>query len=170
MKAVLGLFLLAGVALLMRSTALSVLAARGVVLDVLGFATLVWALKYGEAGGATFGFVLGLAADVDAGHWLGRHALLLSLLGYAVGRLARTVVRDSARTQFVMLFFGTLAHECWALAFELGGVVGWRYMGQRVLVAALATASAGMILLGLLRHGSGQALFGHAAVESGSRS
>jgi rod shape-determining protein MreD len=94
MKMLMGLLALVGVALLLRSTALSVLAARGVVLDVLAFVTVLWALRHGETWGTTFGFVLGLAADLDAAHWLGRHALVLALLGYAVGRLSHTLVRD----------------------------------------------------------------------------
>ena len=44
------------VVLLLRSTALTSLAARGVVIDVLAFATVVWALKYGASWGASFGF------------------------------------------------------------------------------------------------------------------
>jgi rod shape-determining protein MreD len=169
-RALLALITLVGVTLLMRSTALTVLAARGVVIDVLAFATLIWALKYGESWGATFGFVVGLAADIDAAHWLGRHALMLSLIGYSVGRLSRSVVRDSAMTQLVLLFVITLAHQAWALTFELGGVVGWRYLVVRVLMAAVATAPAGVLLLLLMRYGSGQPLFGHAALEPGPKS
>ena len=45
MRALGGLLVLAAVALLIRSTALSVLAARGVILDVLAFVTVVWALR-----------------------------------------------------------------------------------------------------------------------------
>jgi hypothetical protein len=38
------------VVLLLRSTALSAFAARGVVIDVLGFAVTIWALRTGRAG------------------------------------------------------------------------------------------------------------------------
>lgn len=158
-----GLLLLALTTLLMRSTALTVLAARGIVLDALAFATVVWALRAGETWGASFGFLLGLAADLDAAHWLGRHALVLALIGYTIGRLSRTLVRDSARTQLVLLFAATLVHEAWALAFELGGFTGWPYVIQRVLLAAGCTAPAGVLVLTLVRHGSGQPLFLHAA-------
>ena len=88
------------------------------------FATAMWALRYGETWGSTCGFTLGLAADLDAAHWLGRHALVLALMGYAVGRLSRTLVRDSARTQFVVLFSCTFLHQAWSAAFELGGAAG----------------------------------------------
>ncbi len=160
------LVLLALTALLMRSTALSVLAARGIVLDALAFVTVVWALRAGETWGASFGFMLGLAADLDAAHWLGRHALVLALLGYTIGRLSRTLVRDSARTQLVLLFIATLVHEAWALGFELHSLVGWRYIAQRVLLAAVCTAPAGVFVLTLVRQGSGQPLFVHAAAGS----
>jgi rod shape-determining protein MreD len=85
---ILGLFVFSAlVALLLRTTLLAGLAAHGVVLDVLVLATVAWSLRNGDAWGATFGFLLGLAADLDTAHWLGRHALALTLLGYGVGRL-----------------------------------------------------------------------------------
>jgi len=166
MRALGGLVLLVLTALLMRSTALTVLAARGIVLDALAFATVVWALRAGESGGATFGFVLGLAADLDAAHWLGRHALVLALIGYTIGRLSRTLVRDSARTQLVLIFVATLIHEAWAVAFELGGFVGWRYLALRVLLAGVCTAPAGALLLTFVRQGSGQPLFADTMLGS----
>ncbi len=154
------------VVLLLRSTALTSLAARGVVIDVLVFATVVWALRYGAPWGASFGFALGLAADLDSVHWLGRHALMLTLLGYAVGRVSRTLVRDSGRTQFVLILLGTLLHQIWTVAFEIGAVEGWTYLVQRVLLAAVVTPPLGVLLLTLLRFGTGQPLFGHAVAES----
>ena len=156
----------AGVVMLLRSTALTALGARGVVFDVLAFATVAWALRDGAAWGASFGFALGLAADLDSVHWLGRHALVLSLLGYAVGRLSRTVVRDSWRTQLLLLVLGTVLHQAWTVAFEVGAVEGWPYLAQRVLLAAVVTPPMGVVLLSVLCHGSGQPWFGHAAVES----
>ena len=167
MKALLAPLSLIVVALLLRSTALSALATRGVLLDVLAFATLVWAMARGEAGGASFGFALGLLADLDAAHWLGRHALVLALLGYAIGRLSHTLVRDSVRTQLVLLFLATLIHETWALSFELGSVGSWPWQAVRVLLAAVATAPVGTLALAIARWGSGQPLFGHAESQQG---
>ncbi len=167
MKALLGLLGLAAVALLLRSTALSVLAARGVVLDVLAFATVVWALHAGERWGSTFGFVLGLAADLDAAQRLGRHALALAVIGYVLGRLSRSLVRDSARTQFVLLLCATFVHQAWIQLFELGGPSGLAYLGVHAGLAALTTAPAGVLVLALLRWGGGQPLFGHASVQPG---
>ncbi len=169
MRALGGLLLLAGVALLIRSTALSVLAARGVILDVLAFVTVVWALRWGESWGATFGFVLGLAADLDAAHWLGRHALVLALVGYVVGRLGRALVRDNPLTQLLLLFVATLVHQAWALAFELGQIASWRFLLGHMLIAGLATAPVGVVLLTLVRLGSGRSLFVLAAADTDSR-
>ncbi len=163
MRPLFGFLWLAAVALLIRSTALSSLATHGIVLDVLAFATVVWALRHGDAWGSTLGFLLGLAADLDAAHWLGRHALGLSLLGYAVGRLSNTLVRESARTQFVMLATATALHQLWSAAFEwTGGAAGVPYLLSRVLVATLATAPVGTLLLMGLRRLTGRPLFGHA--------
>ena len=164
-----GLLLLAGVALLVRSTALSVLAAHGVVVDVLAFVTVAWALRWGESQGSTFGFVLGLAADLDAAHWLGRHALALALVGYGVGRLSRALVRDNPATQFMLLFAATLAHQTWILIFELGGVAGWRFLLGHVVVSGLVTAPLGVLVLALWGLGSGRSLFSRAAIETTPR-
>jgi rod shape-determining protein MreD len=150
------------VVLLLRSTLLATLAVRGIVLDVLVFSTVFWALRGGAAWGATFGFVVGLCADLDAAHWLGRHALGLSLLGYLVGRLSGTLVRDSMPTQFVLLILATAAHQAWAIAFELGGFLAWPEVLLRVGLGALATGIVGAVLLGLTGRWSGPLRVGNA--------
>jgi rod shape-determining protein MreD len=164
------LLLYVSITLLLRSTALTALAARGVVIDVLAVATAVWALRYREVWGTGFGFALGLAADLDAAHWVGRHALLLSLAGYGVGRLSQVLVRDSVRTHLAVFFLVTLVHQTWSAAFEFGGVGAWPLLAERVLLASVATAPIGALFLYLVRRVSGQSLFGHAALSSGSQS
>lgn len=164
-----GMLLLGAVALLIRSTAFSVLAARGVTVDVLAFVTVVWALRYGESWGSTFGFLLGLTADLDAAHWPGRHALVLALAGYGTGRLSRALVRDNPATQLLLFFVATVAHQAWALAFEVGGLAGWRFLLTRVLVSGLVTAPLGVLLLALVRLGSGRSLFRRASIEAAPR-
>ena len=162
MRLLAGFVLLMAVALLLRSTALSALAARGVVIDVLVFVTVVWALRHGESAGTTFGFIIGLAADLDAAHWLGRHALVLSALGYVVGRLSHTLVRDSFRTQLVLLAVTAVVHQTWVTAFEIQWPAGWPYLLQRVGLAAVATAPIGAVVLWFIGRLGGEGLFGHA--------
>jgi rod shape-determining protein MreD len=135
------------VVLLLRSTVLAGLAARGIMVDVLVFATVFWGLRGGAGWGATFGFVIGLCADLDAAHWLGRHALGLSLLGYLVGRLSGTLVRDSIPTQLLLLLAATAAHQAWSIAFELGGFLSWSEVLLRVVVGAVATGVLGAAVL-----------------------
>ena len=161
------LLLFLAVTLLLRSTALTALAARGVLIAALAFATVIWALRHGDAWGTGFGFALGLAADLDAGHWLGRHALVLALIGYIVGRGSRSLVRESPRTQAVLLFIATAAHQLWVGVFEYGGLGAWLPLLRRVLVAGIATGVAGALVLFLIRRLSGQPIFGHAALKSG---
>jgi rod shape-determining protein MreD len=156
------------VTLLLRSTALTALAARGVLIDVLAFATVVWALRHGEAWGTGFGFALGLAADLDAAHWLGRHALVLALIGYIVGRGSRSLVRESPRTQAVLVFIATFAHQLWVGAFDFGGFAAWLPLLRRITIAAVATGPTGAMLLWIIRRASGQPLFGNATLKSGS--
>ncbi len=164
MRPIGGFLMLAAVALLLRSTLLSALATRGVVIDALAFATVVFALRNGDSWGSTFGFTLGLVADLDAARWLGRHALVLALVGYAVGRLSSTLVRESARTQFALLAAATLVHQGWSAAFELGaGVVAAPWVLVHALLGAACTASIGTLLLVLTRRLSGRPLFGYAS-------
>jgi rod shape-determining protein MreD len=163
-----GVLVLLGMALLLRSTALSVLASRGIVLDVLAFATVVWALRRGETGGTILGFILGLAADLDAKHWLGCHALALSLVGYGVGRMGHTLVRDRANTHFVMLAIATAAHQAWATAFELSGSIAWGYLLRRVIVSVAATATVGTVLIAIARRIHGRPLFPHGQLGPGT--
>ena len=153
--------------LLLRSTVLAALAARGVVIDVLAFATIAWGLRRGASWGATFGFILGVCADLDTAHWIGRHALILSLLGYVVGRLSGTLVRESSRTQFVLLVLTTAAHLTWTGAFELGGLRAWPLIASRVLVGALATGVLGAAFLAVVRRLGGRTILGHADLQSG---
>jgi len=167
MRLIGGFLLLMLVALLLRSTALSALAARGVVLDVVVFATVVWALRHGETAGVTFGFFIGLAADLDAAHWLGRHALIMAALGYVIGRLSHTLVRESFRTQLVLLATATLLHQIWATAFELQGLASWPYLIQRVVLATVVTAPLGALLVTFIGRVSGRGAFGHASHEPG---
>src|SRR5262249_14100872 len=99
-----------------------------------------------------FGFMLGLAADLDASHWLGRHALALTLLGYGVGRLSNTLVRDSPLTQLVLIAIATALHQIWVTAFEAtGGIESLPWFAGRVLVATVTTAPIGVMLLLLTR-------------------
>lgn len=167
MRHVGGFVIAALAAMLLRSTALSSLAARGLIVDVIAFATVAWALRHGDAWGATMGFALGLMADLDAAHWLGRHALLLTLLGYASGRLAGTLVRDSARTQFALIGVGVLVHQLWSAAFELGrDTAGLPFLLGRAFLATLLTAAFGVVLLWLLRRALGRSVFAHATRTS----
>lgn len=159
---------LAAIALLLRSTALSALAGRGIVIDVLAFATAAWALRRGEAAGTLLGFALGLLADLDAAHWLGRHALVLSLLGYAIGRISHTLVREQARTVFAVLLIGTGVHQAWVLAFEIGSWSGAAYLGRQTLLAMAATAALGTTVIALLQRVAGRSWLTHGDAGAGA--
>lgn len=155
------------VALLLRTTALAGLAAHGIVLDVLVLATVAWSLRTGDAWGATFGFLLGLAADVDTAHWLGRHALALTLLGYGVGRLSNTLVKDSVLTQLVLFAVTTALHQLWTAAFDLSGnPVSIAWLVGRVLLATITTAPVGVLVLLIPHFFSPRRGYGHASGSS----
>lgn len=153
------------VALLIRSTALTALAARGVVLDVLAFVTVLWALRERERWGTTFGFLLGLAADLDAAHWLGRHAMVLALTGYATGRLSHTLVRESTRANLVLIALATLVHQLWVGLFEASDVRAWPYLATRTALAVLITAPTGALLIWVIQRVTGGGFLSDASTE-----
>jgi rod shape-determining protein MreD len=113
----------------------------------LVFVTVFWGMRGGAAFGATFGFMIGLCADLDAAHSLGRHALGLSLIGYLVGRLSGTLVRDSVPTQLLLLIAATAVHQAWSIAFEMGGLLSWQEVLLRVVLGAFATGVTGAAIL-----------------------
>ena len=154
------------VVLLLRSTALTALAARGLVIDILALATVCWALRGRERWGATFGFAIGLAADLDAAHWLGRHAMALTLVGYGIGRLSPTLVRESARTHIVLFALATLVHQVWIATFEVASSGAWPYVLKRTLLAIAVTAPIGTLAVALLQRASGGSLFTDARNEN----
>jgi hypothetical protein len=85
---------------------------------------------------------------------------VLAVIGYLAGRLGRTLVRDSVRTQLVLFALATALHQLWVFAFETTTAAGWRFALIRIGMAALITAPAGTLLLTLMRWGGGQPLFG----------
>jgi rod shape-determining protein MreD len=170
MRSLGGMVLFMLTVMLLRSTALSSFAARDIVIDALAFATVAWSLRYGPAAGTTFGFLLGLAADLDATYWLGRHALILSVSGWLIGWLARRVVRESIGTQLVLIALVTALHQLWVVPFELGGIdglmTGWLYLLKRVAIAVAVTAPLGVIVLALAKQLVGRPIF-HALGQPG---
>jgi len=167
MRILRALVLVAVAVLVMRSTWLAGLAVRGVWVDAAALATVLWSLRERESWGATFGFLMGLASDLDAGHMLGRQALALSVLGWSVGRLSGTLVRDSFRTQFSLLSVVTLVHQAYTLSFEMGpGWISQWFWVRQVMVTTLVTSLAGVLLLGIFRQLRGRPLFDDVPIDS----
>jgi len=109
-----------------------------------------------------------VVADLDAAHWMGRHTLALALIGYGVGRLNQTLMRDRAATHFVLIVAATAIHQIWTLSFELGGISSWLFLLGRVGLAAAATGPLGTVLLALVRRVSGRPIFGDVSFATDS--
>ncbi len=163
LKALLTVFV---VVLVLRGTVLWRFVGYGVWIDVAAIATVLWAMSQGAPWGSTLGFMLGLALDLDAGHWLGRHALVLSMLGYVIGQLSRTLVRDSVRTQFLLIAGGAAIHQLCALP-QLADQPSEAWLTwaiQNALWVPL-TALVGVVLLFLLRLLRGRPLFDDVTIS-----
>lgn len=92
--------------------------------DLVLLAVLAFAAEWGSAGGATAGFVVGFIQDIappslDA---IGRHALVLTIIGALAGRAARSVRRSALRTSILAGIYAALAMLLNALIGLLLGV------------------------------------------------
>jgi rod shape-determining protein MreD len=76
---------------------------------LLGLVVII-ALARRSPAGALMGFFLGAMRDIAYGHALGVEALPLSLVGWAVGSLGRSVYREAAMTQAVVLFLAAFGN------------------------------------------------------------
>jgi rod shape-determining protein MreD len=79
--------------------------------DVVLLATLALAAEWGTVGGAAAGFGIGLIQDLAPPSLgaVGRHALVLTVIGALAGRSAREVRRSALRTSFLAGFYAALA-------------------------------------------------------------
>jgi len=99
------------------------------------------AASWGTVSGATCGFVIGLAEDIapPAVSAVGRHALVLTLVGALAGRAAREVRRSALRTSLLAglyAFGATLLNVLIGLAIG----VGTGHSRRGLLLALGATA------------------------------
>ena len=71
--------------------------------DLVLLAVLALAAAWGTTGGAAYGFLLGLIQDIapPSVSALGRHALVLAVVGALAGRAAREVRRSALRTSLL---------------------------------------------------------------------
>ena len=116
------------------------------------------ALLYGPRHGAVAGFVGGLLADLAVPSVFGRSALVMTLIGYAVGLVGERTARENVFTQAVLLACAVFAREIYVimLAGPESTVRGMRALAFYGLPAALLTAVAGIALFGIYTRFTGQ--------------
>lgn len=122
--------------------------------DLLLGLVVMLALARRSPTGPAMGFVFGLMRDIVYGNPLGIETLAMTLVGWAVGSLGRSVYREAAITQGVVLFVAALGRG--ALVFlllgkgELAGLAA--YLLRISFPAALLTAlTVPALVLGLER-------------------
>ncbi len=116
--------------------------------DFVLVALVYGAIRWGATGGAVAGFGLGLLADAIALSTLGYHALGMTLLGYAVGKLRDTLYLSAPAVDLGLLAGAKLVLDVVVLAGASGGA--WERFEMRFFwetpLAALYTAVLGGLL------------------------
>jgi len=110
--------------------------------DLVLLAVLAFASAWGPTGGAVCGFVAGLVLDLapPSVTVIGRHALVLAVVGGLAGRAAREVSRSALRTS---LLAGVYAFAATGLNVLLGVLVGeGAGLSRPGLVTAMAATAA----------------------------
>lgn len=103
--------------------------------DLVAVAVICLALCTGPFQGLVLGFVAGLSVDFSGEHAAGRYALVLSLIGYAVGNL----VDESERTALVPLLTVAVGSAVSVLGYALTGLfTGDGRLGAVNLIGLLA--------------------------------
>jgi rod shape-determining protein MreD len=107
---------LALVAVIVQTAAVSQITLLGVNADLAPLIVMSVGLLAGSVAGATMGFGVGLLVDMALVQTLGMTSLLLTLIGYAAGRLRE--LRDPAHT-LVPLAVGAAATAAATIGFSL---------------------------------------------------
>jgi rod shape-determining protein MreD len=96
---------------LLQNLVVSRVTVLGVGADLFLIFTVIVAIVRGPLWGAVFGFVIGLAADIDSLQHLGLHSLVYVVLGYVVGMLAVRFGIDSLWIVFLYAGGASLAAQ-----------------------------------------------------------
>lgn len=111
------------------------------------------AIRRGAAGGAAMGFVLGIVRDALVLYAFGLHALGMTLIGYAVGKLRDTLYLSAPAVDLLLIAGAKLALDVLVVGGAAGG--NWATFEMRFFwegpLGALYTAALGGLLHRLFR-------------------
>jgi len=93
---------LVAIAAVLQTLVISQVTILGISVDLFLIFTVIVALSWGPLGGAVFGFVAGMAADIAYFGPLGMRAFVYVVTGYSLGLLAG---RFGARSLWMVLFY-----------------------------------------------------------------
>ncbi len=141
-------------ALLLEGLRLALFARFPVHPDFLLGLVVIIALARRSPTGALMGFILGAMRDLIYGQALGVETLSLALVGWVVGSLGRSVYREAALTQAVVLFLAATGKSILVYLFlgdgEAAGLLS--YMVWVGLPSALLTAILVPAIITVIEH------------------
>jgi rod shape-determining protein MreD len=135
---ILRMVLIFGVALILQSTLVRLLAIEGIQPDLILVALFFVALMEGSYQATIAGFCVGLVQDLYSPETLGLNALSKSLVGFALGFCRRGVFVEGLMPRTFILFAAVLLHDLIYFLISL-----WPNIGaglSRVVVVGLPTA------------------------------
>ena len=128
-------------------------AVRGVIPDLGVIALTFGALRWGALGGAVLGFGLGFFRDIMGVSYLGLYALVMTLLGYGLGKARETLYLTTPGIDLLLLAGSKLAVDMVVLGVVAEG--DWRLFELRFFwespLSAAVTAVIGALGHRLLR-------------------
>ena len=129
-----------------------VLEIRGARPDFILILVVYGAIRAGAFGGSVLGFVSGLFRDTLLLMHFGLHALGLTVIGYAVGKLRESLYLDAPATDTLILAGSKMALDVLVLGVAAGGA--WKAFEMRFFweapASALYTTLAGALLARLV--------------------
>lgn len=121
---------------------------RGATPDFVLILVVYGAIRAGAFGGSVLGFVGGLFRDTLLLVHFGLHALGMTVIGYAVGKLRESVYLDAPATDTLILASSKMVLDVLVLGVAAGGA--WKAFEMRFFweapASALYTTLAGAIL------------------------
>ena len=99
------------IGLILQSTYFEGLKVAGLKPDLVMLIVVFYAVQQGAKKGAFFGFAAGLLEDVFAAKFLGIHAVIKAVIGFAAGMLEKRVYKENIFAPAFVSFLATFVQE-----------------------------------------------------------
>lgn len=133
-------FLLVIVFFIIHITLFDILPTGKILPNILIILTVSCAFCQGEKGGLSVGFACGLLLDIYSFNVLGLNALILMLLGFAVGYISNTFYQDDIKLPLLIVGLADLMYSLsiYTLTFVLRGHFNFEFYFINIILPEIA--------------------------------